>query len=187
MSNERIRAGPNYFVASQRAPACWLPAALAQAPDYLVLERARCGARADRGLALQRGHRTLTVLPKGGKVVTVPLEPRAARAGNPAIGAPLVVRIFVNANAQRLDRHVSGRVVRRVARRASIDKRIGPHTLRHAFITAAVGAPAYPPPRPRARVTREPPDDLCATTRPTCRLTGCAGYIVATFIAGASR
>ncbi len=38
------------------------------------------------GLGLERGHRTLTVLRKGGKVVTVPLAPRTARAVDLAIG-----------------------------------------------------------------------------------------------------
>ena len=33
-----------------------------------------------------------------------------------------------------------GRIVRRVARRAGIAKPVGPHTLRHAFITAALDA-----------------------------------------------
>ncbi len=40
----------------------------------------------------------------------------------------------------RLDRHGAGRIVRRVARRAGIAKPVGPHTLRHAFITAALDA-----------------------------------------------
>jgi integrase/recombinase XerD len=37
-------------------------------------------------LGLERGHRTLTVTRKGGKVVTVPLAPRTARAIDLAIG-----------------------------------------------------------------------------------------------------
>src|SRR2546429_4286949 len=37
-------------------------------------------------LGLERGHRTLTVIRKGGKVVTVPLAPRTARAIDLAIG-----------------------------------------------------------------------------------------------------
>jgi len=37
-------------------------------------------------LGLERGHRTLTILRKGGKVVTVPLAPRTARAIDLAIG-----------------------------------------------------------------------------------------------------
>ncbi len=40
-------------------------------------------------LGLERGHRTLTVLRKGGKVVTVPLAPRTARAVDLAIGERL--------------------------------------------------------------------------------------------------
>ena len=91
-------------------------------------------------LGLERGHRTLTVLRKGGKVVTVPLAPRTARAVDLAIGERLAGPIFVGANGQRMDRHGAGRIVRRVARRAGIDKPIGPHTLRHAFITAALDA-----------------------------------------------
>ena len=87
-------------------------------------------------LGLERGHRTLTVLRKGGKTVTVPLAPRTARAVDLAIGERLAGPIFLSAHGERLDRHGAGRFVRRVAHRAGIDKRIGPHTLRHAFITA---------------------------------------------------
>ena len=52
-------------------------------------------------LGLERGHRTLVITRKGGKVVTVPLAPRTAPG------------------------------------RAGIGKPVTPHTLRHAFITAA--------------------------------------------------
>ena len=91
-------------------------------------------------LAQERGHRTLTVLRKGGKVATMPLAPRAARALDLAIGERLEGPIFVDVDGTRLDRHAAGRVVRRIARRAGINKRVGPHTLRHAFITAALDA-----------------------------------------------
>ena len=37
-------------------------------------------------LGLERGHRTLTILRKGGKIVTIPLVPRTARAVDLAIG-----------------------------------------------------------------------------------------------------
>jgi integrase len=40
-------------------------------------------------LGLDRGHRTLTVLRKGGKLVTIPLVPRTARAIDLAIGERL--------------------------------------------------------------------------------------------------
>jgi integrase/recombinase XerD len=91
-------------------------------------------------LGLKRGHRTLTVLRKGGKTATIPLAPRVARAVDLAIGERLDGPIFVEADGRRLDRHVAGRIVRRVAQRAAIGKRVRPHTLRHAFITAALDA-----------------------------------------------
>ena len=47
--------------------------------------------------------------------------------------------MFLAADGRRLDRHGAGRIVRTTARRAGIGKTVTPHTLRHAFITAALG------------------------------------------------
>ena len=91
-------------------------------------------------LGVDRGHRTLVVTRKGGKVVTVPLAPRTARAIDLAIGERVEGPVFLAADGRRLDRHGAGRMVRRVARRAGITKQVGPHTLRHAFIPAALDA-----------------------------------------------
>jgi Phage integrase family len=91
-------------------------------------------------LGLERGHRTLTITRKGGKVVTIPLAPRTARAIDLATGERCEGPIFLTYDGRRLDRHGAGRVVRKVARRAGISKNVGPHTLRHAFITAALDA-----------------------------------------------
>jgi len=77
---------------------------------------------------------------KGGKVVTVPLAPRTALAVDLAVGERCEGPIFLAADGRRLDRHGAGRIVRRLARRAGIVKPVGPHTLRHAFITAALDA-----------------------------------------------
>jgi len=82
-------------------------------------------------LGLERGHRTLTILRKGGKVVTVPLAPRTARAIDLAIGERSEGPVFIGPDGERLDRHGAARVVRRVTRRAGITKSVGPHTLRH--------------------------------------------------------
>jgi integrase len=91
-------------------------------------------------LGTERGHRTLTITRKGGKVVTMPLAPRTARAIDLAVGERCQGPIFVAADGRRRDHHGAARVVRRVARRAGITKTVGPHTLRHAFITAALDA-----------------------------------------------
>jgi integrase/recombinase XerD len=66
-------------------------------------------------LGLERGHRTLTVTRKGGKVVTVPLAPRTARAIDLAIGERAEERrrahrrtalVLVAARCHRSDRAV---------------------------------------------------------------------------------
>ena len=80
------------------------------------------------------------MLRKGGKTVTIPLAPRTARAVDLAVGERCAGPIFTTAQGARLDRHGAARVVRRVAGRAGIAKPIRPHTLRHAFITAALDA-----------------------------------------------
>ena len=73
-------------------------------------------------LDLERGHRTLTITRKGGKVVTIPLAPRTARAIDLAIGERTDGPVFLTADGQRLDRHGAGRIVRR-ARRGSTPAR----------------------------------------------------------------
>jgi len=64
---------------------------------------------------VERGHRTLVVTRKGGKVVTVPLAPRTARAIDLAVGNRSEGPVFLAADGRRLDRHRAGRIVRRVA------------------------------------------------------------------------
>ena len=86
-------------------------------------------------LGLEHGHRTLTVLRKGGKVVTMPPRPAYGPGARPGHRRTRSGPVLVGPNGQRLDRHGAGRIVRRVARRAGLDKPIGPNTLRHAFIT----------------------------------------------------
>ena len=91
-------------------------------------------------LGLERGHRTLTITRKGGKVVTIPLAPRTSRAIDLAVGERTDGPVFLAADGRRLDRHGAGRIVRKAARRAGLAKAVTPHTLRHAFITAALDA-----------------------------------------------
>ena len=122
-------------------------------------------------LGLERGHRTLTVTRKGGKVVTVPLAPRTARAIDLAIGERTEGPVFLAKDGRRLDRHGAGRMVRKTARRAGIAKIVTPHTLRHAFITAALDAGV-----PLRDVRRRLPTRIrarrCGTTGPAAAWTG---------------
>jgi Phage integrase family len=145
------------------------------------------GSRRDiEDLGLERGHRTLTILRKGGKVVTVPLAPRTARAIDLAVGERCDGPIFVGADGQRIDRHAAGRIVRRIARRAGIAKRVGPHTLRHAFITAALDA-GVPLRDVQEAASHADPRTTVRYDRARVSLDRYATYIVATFLAGASR
>jgi integrase len=68
-------------------------------------------------LGIERGHRTLTILRKGGKIVTIPLAPRTARAIDLAIGERADGPIFLRPDRQRMDRHCAGRIVHRVVKR----------------------------------------------------------------------
>ncbi|HXL16303.1 MAG TPA: site-specific integrase, partial [Streptosporangiaceae bacterium] len=77
-------------------------------------------------LGLERGHRTLVITRKGGKVVTIPLTPRTARAIDLATGERSSGPIFLKPDGRRLDRHGAGRIVSRVARRAAISKKVSP-------------------------------------------------------------
>ena len=137
-------------------------------------------------LGVERGHRTLVITRKGGKVVTIPLAPRTARAIDLAIGERSEGPVFLAADGRRLDRHGAARIVRRVARRAGITKPVGPHTLRHAFITAALDA------RVPLRDVQEAAShaDPRTTMRYDCArgsLDRHATYIVAAYLPGAAR
>ena len=137
-------------------------------------------------LGIERGHRTLVITRKGGKVAIIPLAPRTARAIDLAIGERSEGPIFLAADGRRLDRHGAGRVVRRVARRAGIAKPIGPHTLRHAFITAALDAGVALRDVQDAASHADPRTTM-RHDRARTSLGRHATYIVAAYVAGAAR
>jgi hypothetical protein len=127
-------------------------------------------------LGLERGHRTLTILRKGGKVVTVPLAPRTARAIDLAVGERCDGPIFVGPNGRPIDRDAAGRIVRRIARRAGIAKRVGPSVWgRIPSVTRSSPPPSTPAcrsatcKRPPATPTPAPP---CDTTKRESPSTG---------------
>jgi len=137
-------------------------------------------------LGLERGHRTLTVLRKGGKIVTIPLAPRTARAHDLAVGERFEGPIFLRLDGNRMDRHCAGRIVRRVARRDGVNKPIGPHTLRHAFITAALDA-GVPLRDVQEAASHADPRTTMPYDRARVSLDRHATYIVAAYLAGAAR
>jgi integrase/recombinase XerD len=137
-------------------------------------------------LGTERGHRTLAITRKDGKKAVIPLAPRTARAIDLTIGERCEGPIFTTPAGQRLDRHGAGRIVRRVARRAGLAKKIGPHTLRHAFITAALDA-GVPLRDVQEAASHADPRTTMRYDRARVSLDRHATYIVAAYIAGAAR
>lgn len=138
-------------------------------------------------LEYQRGHRTLFVHRKGHKTATIPLAPRTATSLDLYIGERTSGPIFLNADGtRRLDRHAAARIVRRLAKAAGIDKRISPHSLRHSFITAALDA-GVPLRDVQEAASHAGPRTTMRYDRGRGSLDRHATYIVATFVAGASR
>jgi integrase/recombinase XerD len=137
-------------------------------------------------LGTERGHRILTITRKGGKVVTIPLAPRTARAIDLAIGERCEGPVFLTPDGLRLDRHGAARIVRQVARRAGITKPVGPHTLRHAFITAALDA-GVPLRDVQEAASHADPRTTIRYDRARASLDRHATYIVAAYVAGAAR
>jgi integrase/recombinase XerD len=137
-------------------------------------------------LAVERSHRTLTVVRKGGKTVTIPLAPRTARAVDLAVSERASGPMFITTDGRRLDRHGATRIVRRVARRARVAKPIGLHTLRHAFITAALDA-GVPLRDVQEAASHADPRITMRYDRARVSLDRHATYIVSNYIAGAAR
>jgi integrase/recombinase XerD len=137
-------------------------------------------------LGLERGHRTLVINRKGGKVVTIALAPRTARAIDLATGERTGGPLFPAGDGRRLDRHGAARIVRRVTRRAGIARHVGPHTLRHAFITAALDAGVLLRDVQEA-ASHAGPRTTMRYDRARASLDRHATYIVATYVAGAAR
>ena len=79
--------------------------------------------------------------------------------------------MFLAADGRRLDRHGSGRIVRKTARRAGIAKAVTPHTLRHAFITAALDA-GVPLRDVQEAASHADPRTTMRTTAPAAAWTG---------------
>jgi site-specific recombinase XerD len=103
-----------------------------------------------------------------------------------AIGERTDGPVFLAADGRRLDRHGAGRIVRKTARRAGIGKAVTPHTLRHAFITAALDA-GVPLRDVQEAASHADPRTTMRYDRARGSLDRHATYIVAAYVAGAAR
>ena len=135
---------------------------------------------------MDRGHRTLAIVRKGGKHAIIPLAPRTGRTLDLYIGERTSGPIFLGTDGQRMDRYAADRTVKRLAKRAGITKRISPHSLRHSFITAALDA-GVPLRDVQEAASHADPRTTMRYDRARQSLDRHANYIVAAFLAGASR
>lgn len=90
-------------------------------------------------LGWERGHRTVRFVGKGGRPRRRALTPGAQAAVDAYLGGRTDGPLFVTSTGGRIDRHAVFKLVRRLAREAGIAgwERLSPHSLRHAFATAA--------------------------------------------------
>ncbi len=131
-----------------------LAAAAAESGPAAVRHRAVLALLADLGLRVgevvgldvtdvgwERGHRSVRFVGKGGRPRRRVLTPAAAAAVDACLAGRTEGPLFVTASGARIDRHAVFRLVRRLAREAGIAswERLSPHSLRHAFATAARG------------------------------------------------
>ncbi len=137
-------------------------------------------------LDFERGHRTLKIVRKGSKHVTVPLAPRTSRVLDLYVGERASGPLFLGAGGGRMDRYAADRMVKRLARRAGITKAISPHSLRHSFITAALDA-GVPLRDVQEAASHADPRTTMRYDRGRLSLDRHATYVVAAFVAGAAR
>lgn len=83
----------------------------------------------------RKGVRFLHVTRKGDKGEDVPLSPPAWQRVEPMTEGRKEGPLLATQSGRRLDRKAAWKVLRRLGRRAGIESPIGPHTLRHAYIT----------------------------------------------------
>ena len=144
-----------------------------------------CSVRIEDTRGDLRGHRTLTLVGKGGKPATIPLPIPVARAIDAAAGdrdrGPLLLR----ADGKPMDRKAADRVVKRLAKRCHIDKKLTPHSLRHSFVTACLDA-GVPLRDVQIAARHADPRMTARYDRARGNLDRHASYVVSAFIAGAA-
>lgn len=100
-----------------------------------------CAVKIEDYQSIERGHRVLRMVGKGGKPATIPLPVPVIRALDAAAGdrtsGPLLLR---RKSGVPMNRKAAALAVTRLCKQAGITKRISPHSLRHSYVTACLDA-----------------------------------------------
>lgn len=100
-----------------------------------------CSVKIEDYQQIERGHRVLRLIGKGGKPATIPLPVPVIRALDAAAGdrtsGPLLLR---RKSGEPMNRKSAALAVDRLCKKAGISKKISPHSLRHSFVTACLDA-----------------------------------------------
>jgi hypothetical protein len=115
---------------------------------------------------VERGHRTLHIIGKGGKPALLPLPPPVARTLDLAADERGTGPLLLTSTGRRMDRYAATRIVHGLAKKAGIAHHIGCHSLRHSYITAAPRRRRPAPRRPDCRPARRPENHHPLRPRP---------------------
>lgn len=131
-----------FLAASERMRPAFRPRDYALA-HVLVLNGLRVSEVCDLNIETmshERGHQTIIVDGKGGKIATAPLAPATYWAIMNYIEDRTTGPVFLGQGGKRICPAIVRRRVLAIAKEAGINKRLGPHACRRTFITGALDA-----------------------------------------------
>ena len=114
-------------------------------------------------LSTERGHRTLAIVRKRGKHVTVPIAPRTGRALELYIDERTMGPIFLGVEGGRMDRYCADRMVKRLVKKAGSTSGSRP------TVSATRSSPQHSTPASRCVTSEKQPATL--TREPRCAMT----------------
>jgi integrase/recombinase XerD len=144
-----------------------------------------CAVNIEDYSTVERGHRVLFLVGKGDKPATIPVPVPLVRTLDQCADGRTSGPLILRRDGKAMDRRTAYRRVQRLCKLAGIEKPIGPHSLRHSAITAALDAGV---PLRDAQVFARHSDPRTTTRydRGRMNLDRHASYIVAGFLAGAA-
>ena len=145
-----------------------------------------CSVKIEDYQQVERGHRVLRMIGKGGKPATIPLPVPVLRALDAAAGGRLTGPLLLRrTNGQPMNRKAAALAEGRLCRAAGITKRISPHSLRHSYVTACLDA-GVPLRDVQIAARHSDPRITARYDRARHNLDRHANHTVAAFLAGAA-